>query len=829
MLPDGYTVMYKSPQSYEGSVTMTLASTSTVGEYSGSSPTSLMDDESPDPSEGTPGHSSRVLPGLCSMSAMTADPNSMENAAGTINTIKVALLTICFTARGAHISIWQGGSGEGPRLTNELNRSRAKYSRMRLRKFRVRAYRCIHDSGEITVGDLAAFVGRNESGKTTILQALTLLNRDEVVSELDLCDEMTEELKEEMRLAEGEFELGAHETELLKEKFPGLPEITKIRLYRTNRDPKVQYEFEDIAPGEERDAGLNSWENFAVGILRFLDTIPNHLRIQVDTGFFEGPAPKNQEAFDKKMAEFSNQFHVIAIQEPRVIEEWEKIYANPENQFSNLLTGESEKLALQNFVSAELHPRFVYFSDYKKIYGNINLNEYLREEKGERPSSIEYIEEFDKAETVRNLFYLAELDMNGLDAVKESPSKCIKLLNSASNRLTSKLNPAWKGDPIHVDLRYNPGNIMSVVISDVHRDGTITNTGLLNRRAEGFKWTFSFIVNFAAETQRAELKEAILLLDEPARNLHPTQQMGISDLLSDLAGSNQVLYATHSPFMIFDYTPGNLLVVELDKRKHLSRIFYDYWNADDKTLTPILYGLSRGQVESIVDREIGTNSRPIIIVETMSDSMYLNAFDRFLQDPNISMNPLNVVAAHSKNSVLPLAIFYRNHGYKTFVLLDNSEESKQISAQLVSNEFSPVQTIFFEREGKKLESIEDYIMLEDYMHAVNQTYEIKLRNEGYSNLTPKDVMEKPNPGTINKLRGIWADHSDDDWGRFEREEITRYICEKITLEQTEFLSDKTKDQFRSLYRLIAERIRQYQNVVTKPDLGKFQRPRIRDL
>ena len=59
---------------------------------------------------------------------------------------------------------------------------------------------------------------------------------------------------------------------------------------------------------------------------------------------------------------------------------------------------------------------------------------------------------------------------------------------------------------------------------------------------------FSFIVNFAAETQRAELKEAILLLDEPARNLHPTQQMGISDLLKNLAGSNQVLYATHSPF-----------------------------------------------------------------------------------------------------------------------------------------------------------------------------------------------------------------------------------------------------------------------------------------
>jgi len=694
---------------------------------------------------------------------------------------------------------------------------------MRLRKFRVRAYRCIHDSGEITVGDLAAFVGRNESGKTTILQALTLLNRDEVVSELDLCDEMSEDLKDEMRLVEGEFELNQHEIGLIKEKFPSLPDIKKIKLVRTNRNPRIQYEFEDVKLGEDENKGINSWENFSKQIFGFLDTIPNHLRIQIDTKFFETKVPKNQEAFDRGMAEFSNQFHVIAIQEPKVIEEWEKIYESPESQFSNLLSGESERTAIQNFIASHLHPRFVYFSDYKKIYGNINLNEYLREEKGERVNSIEFVEEFDKAETVRNLFYLAELDIRELDEVKESPSKCIKLLNAASNRLTSRLNPAWKGDPIHVDLRYSPGNIMSVVISDVHKDGTITNTGLLNRRAEGFKWTFSFIVNFAAETQRAELKEAILLLDEPARNLHPTQQMGISDLLKNLAGSNQVLYATHSPFMIFDYTPGNLLVVELDRRKHLSRIFYDYWNADDKTLTPILYGLCRGQVESIVDREIGRNSRPIIIVETMSDAMYLNAFDKFLQDPNISMNPLNVIAAYSKNSVLPLAIFYRNHGYKTFVLLDNSQESKQISAQLVSNEFSSIQTIFFEREGKKLESIEDYIVLEDYLYPVNQTYEIKLRHEGFSNLTTQDVASKEGGGILEKLKKIWQEHRDDDWGEFDNEEVTRYICEKITLEETDFLTDKTKDQFRSLYRLIAERIRQYQNVAVKSDLDRFQK------
>jgi len=690
---------------------------------------------------------------------------------------------------------------------------------VRLRKFRARAYRCIHDSGEIRVGDLAAFVGRNESGKTTILQALTLLNKDQTISELDLCDEMSEDLKQEVRLAEGEFELNQNEIGLIKETFPSIPEIKKIKIFRTNKNPIPEYDFGDVEISEAENSGLNSWENFREKFLSFLDTIPNHVQIKLDTGFFQGQAPETEEMFRNEMAEFGNNLQVLAADEPQVIEEWNKISEANDSNFQSLLVGTTEKMALENFIDTNLHPRFVYFSDYKKIIGNVNLNEY-RKERSSSPS-IEFSEdEFDKADTVDNLFYLAELDVDVLEEAKNSPSQLIKLLNTCSKRLTDKLNPAWKGDPIHVELRLNPNNVMSVVISDVHKDGTVTNTGLLNRRAEGFKWTFSFIVNFAAETQRAELKEAILLLDEPARNLHPTQQRGISDLLKSLAGSNQVLYATHSPYMIFDYAPGNLLVVELDKKKHLSRIYYDYWNADDLTLTPILYGLSRGLVESILDRQIGYNSRPVIVVETISDTMYLNAFDKFLEDPNISMNPLNIVAAYNKNSVLPLSIFYRNHGYNTFVLLDNTEESKEISAQLIANEFSKTQTIFFEEKTKALQSIEDYMITEDYLYAVNQTYAIKLRKEGYVNLTEQDIVSRNKSGIIESLHSIWEEHREDGWEEFDSEEVARYICEKIAIEEADFLSDKTKDKFRSLYRLIAERIRQQQNLMANQNSDK---------
>ena len=684
---------------------------------------------------------------------------------------------------------------------------------MRLRKFRVKAFRCIHDSGDITVGDLAAFVGRNESGKTTILQALTLLNKDEIASDLDLCDEMVEELKSEVRLAEGEFQLNENEMNMVKEKFPNI-ELSKIKIFRTNKEQEIQYDLGDIEFEHEKNTGLKSWKNLTMDLLDFVDTIPNHIKQKLDTRFFEGGAPNNKEIFKTNLIAFNNNILNVASQEHQVTSDWKEFYDKIMGNFDNILINSMERNELEKFLKDNLHPRFVYFSDYKKILGNINLNEYLTSPTGSEAGGIEYLEEFDRSETVRNLLYLAELELRDLEECQSSPSKLIKLLNTASRKLTDRLNPSWKGEPIHVELRFNPGNILSVVISDVHKDGMITNTGLLNRRAEGFKWTFSFIVNFAAETQKAELKEAILLLDEPARNLHPTQQLGIADLLKNLAGSNQVLYATHSPFMIFDYTPGNHLVVELDRKKHLSRIFYDYWKADDATLTPILYGLSKGLVYSIIHREIGINSRPVIIVETMSDTMYLNAFDKFLQDPNISMNPLNVVPTHNKNSVLPLSLFYRNHDYNTFILLDNDYESKQIADELKVNKFSDAQTIFFEIEGKLLPSIEDYMIIEDYLYAVNQTYEIKLRRQGFSNITKEQVLFQGKNGIIENLKAIWSEHGEDDWGEFEKEEVCRYICGKIALGEASFLTTKTKDRIRGLYRLIAERIRQYQNITS---------------
>ena len=105
----------------------------------------------------------------------------------------------------------------------------------------------------------------------------------------------------------------------------------------------------------------------------------------------------------------------------------------------------------------------------------------------------------------------------------------------------------------------------------------------------------------------------------------------------------------------------------------------------------------------------------------------------------------------------------------------DTDESKDISAKLIANEFSKVQTIFFEQSGKALQSIEDYILPEDYLYALNQTYGIKLRKEGYVNLTADDIESRKKNGMIESVHSIWEEHKDDGWDDFDSEEVCRYI------------------------------------------------------
>ena len=80
-----------------------------------------------------------------------------------------------------------------------------------------------------------------------------------------------------------------------------------------------------------------------------------------------------------------------------------------------------------------------------------------------------------------------------------------------------------------------------------------------SERSAGFVWFFSFLVKFA-QVQKTD-GNLILLLDEPGLTLHGKAQGDLLRYLDEkLAPHHQVIYTTHSPFMV---PPNNLPAVRI--------------------------------------------------------------------------------------------------------------------------------------------------------------------------------------------------------------------------------------------------------------------------
>ncbi len=118
------------------------------------------------------------------------------------------------------------------------------------------------------------------------------------------------------------------------------------------------------------------------------------------------------------------------------------------------------------------------------------------------------------------------------------------LLQSASTKLTAHFGEWWKQG----DYRFRfeaDGNHFRIWVADARRPQEVE----LENRSTGLQWFLSFFLVFLNESRGAH-KNAVLLLDEPGHSLHPLAQRDLSMFFEGLAAHNQILYTTHSPFLV---------------------------------------------------------------------------------------------------------------------------------------------------------------------------------------------------------------------------------------------------------------------------------------
>ena len=221
--------------------------------------------------------------------------------------------------------------------------------------------------------------------------------------------------------------------------------------------------------------------------------------------------------------------------------------------------GEQEE-AVKTVVNAL--PPFVYYSNY----GNLDSEIYL-------PHVVENLERDDlgtkeaaKARTLRVLFRFVRLkakeilalgrefqDRTGqgrrptedeLEEITEKKKTRSMLLQSASVKLTERFRDWWKQG----DYRFRfeaDGNHFRIWVADDRRPTEVE----LENRSSGLQWFLSFYLVFLVESQ-GQHRQAILLLDEPGISLHPHAQRDLSAFFESLSERNQLMYTSHSPFLV---------------------------------------------------------------------------------------------------------------------------------------------------------------------------------------------------------------------------------------------------------------------------------------
>jgi len=235
-------------------------------------------------------------------------------------------------------------------------------------------------------------------------------------------------------------------------------------------------------------------------------------------------------------------------------------------------------------------PKFVYFDDYSLLPGKINLPQLQTRVKAQAITK-KALENSDK--TALGLMSVADMDLDSLISPRGYEENKAKM-EGISISITDKVFNFWKQNTqleVEFDVRddandappYDNGNNLYIRIKNQRHKVTVP----FSQRSKGFIWFFSFIVWFDSIQEQVDTNDdLILLLDEPGLSLHAMAQADFLRYIDELAQNHQLIYTTHSPFMIHSDRLHIARAVQ-DFDEGGTKITSDISRSDSSTLFPL--------------------------------------------------------------------------------------------------------------------------------------------------------------------------------------------------------------------------------------------------
>jgi predicted ATP-dependent endonuclease of OLD family len=633
---------------------------------------------------------------------------------------------------------------------------------MKLTRAKVTNYRSIDDSGWVSLDNVTCLVGKNESGKTAFLQALRRLNPEGG--------------------ANGNFDLRDY------------PRKGYVRYRRRHENEPAQVVAAEFELSDAEMADIES--KFGQGVLRSRTIVAT--KNYKNQRFWD--IDIDEKAAIRHIANSTNLPHEVR-QYVSDVTEWQDLYSRLQSldvkppAVLTLLDELPEKFdndLRQQIVLEHLEknlPVFVYFDNYSAMKGSISIQDIK-----ERRHNPEEIDDADR--TFLALLSLVGADLDDLE--QEIQYEYLKAeLESASIGISDEIFEFWKQNRqlrVQFDLSaasphdlppLNTGSILHVRIwNDRHRVSVP-----FDERSRGFVWFFSFLVYFSKIEEEQE-RDMVLLLDEPGLNLHALAQNDFLRFIDKrLAPRYQVIYTTHSPFMIDLNNLKSVRTVE-DMDNMGTVVSADVLQNNQETVFPLQMALGNQLAQTLF------LAPHCLLVNSAADMIYLQVMGEICASERRSkLDPRWVVIPVGNAENLPAFISLLGDNYTSLaVLMDvtptNRENVEQINKVMVSGHRNPVRWVEVTRIRDA--DIEDLLDPGFYLRLVNESY----RHDLGQKVTLRSISSS-NPRIAERVKAYF-EANDIAGGHFDSYRPAAYLLQNHAVLRAE-INETTIENAASMF------------------------------